>query len=610
MQQQLSPALNLKDLNSLPLEEVMSSLQGLYEHSDWIVKETLAHRPFKSVAQFQWQLTQTLELSSQESQIQLIKAHPELTGKAAIHKTHLTQDSQNEQSMAGLAFCSPEEFEELQRLNSAYSEKFGFPFVLAVRGPRALGLSRQEILLTLKRRLRNTRDYEQQEAIRNIHRIAELRLHEKMGIQSPQGEMIWDWHERLAKYSEDEELDATTHIRKLTATYMTAAHQSVAQEIRQLMLECGFDEVSVDAVGNVVGKYHAKTSTSSSPSSQTLMIGSHYDTVRNGGKYDGRLGILTALACVQMLHQSQTRLEINIEVVAFSEEEGQRFAATFLSSSALCGQFQSDWLEQLDAQGVTLRQALESAGLNPQDIPSLKREPSHYLGFLEVHIEQGPVLCHQHLPLGIVSSINGSVRYLGKIFGRACHAGTTPMDDRQDAVCAAAEIALSMERLAKDMPTTVATMGMFNVPKGSINVVPGEVQFSLDMRAPSDELRDALAKKVLAEAQRICTARGVNLELQQNLIISAAPSNEKLKRCWHLALEELGLPEFVLPSGAGHDAMKMHDIMPQAMLFVRGLNSGISHNPLESTSAQDMQLAIDALLHVVHQINASSNEKH
>jgi N-carbamoyl-L-amino-acid hydrolase len=609
MQQHISQALTLVDINTLPLEDVLRFLEGLYEHSEWIVKNTLQQRPFPSVANLQWQLTQTLDQSDSASQLRLIQAHPELTGKAAIDKTHLTRDSQNEQSLAGLAFCSPQEYEELQQLNLAYSKKFGFPFVLAVRGPRALGLSRQEIILTLKRRLRNTPAYEQQEAIRNIHRIAELRLHEKLGLQCPQGERVWDWHEQLARHSEDEELDPHTRTQKLTATFLSTAHQAVAQDIRHLMLSSGFDEVTLDAVGNVVGKYHAKASNHPGRS-PTVMIGSHYDTVRNGGKYDGRLGILSAVACVEMLHAQQTRLNVALEVVAFSEEEGQRFAATFLSSSALCGQFQSAWLDQTDSNGVTLSQAMQSAGLNPQEIPGLQRDPSQYLGFLEVHIEQGPVLCHQHLPLGIVSSINGSVRYTGQIVGRASHAGTTPMDDRQDAVCAAAAIALCMERLAREMPTSVATMGLFNVPKGSINVVPGQVQFSMDMRAPSDDLRDALAKKVLDEAHRICSERGVSLELTQTLKISAAPSDEKLKSHWHRALEHLGLPEFVLPSGAGHDAMKMHDIMPQAMLFVRGLNSGISHNPLESTSAQDMQLGVDALAHVLHQIDASMQSTH
>jgi beta-ureidopropionase / N-carbamoyl-L-amino-acid hydrolase len=609
MQSSTPKALTLTDINTLPLDEVSECLAGLYEHSEWIVRQTLPKRPFASVAQFQWELTQTLAVSSTESQTQLIKAHPELTGKAAVHNAHLTLESQNEQSLAGLSFCSPEEYEELKRLNQAYSEKFGFPFVLAVRGPRGLGLSRQDILLTLKRRLGNTPQYEHQEAIRNIHRIAELRLHEKLAVDSALGERVWDWHERLAAHSEDTELDVHTKTQKITATYLSHAHRLVAQDLRELMEECGFDEVFLDAVGNVVGKYHAKTQ-APLETVKTVMIGSHYDTVRNGGKYDGRLGILSALACVQKLHAQQIRLSVHIEVVAFSEEEGQRFAATFLSSSALCGQFDPDWLLQTDASGVTLNEALENAGYHPQDIPALKRDAKNYLGYLEVHIEQGPVLCHRHLPLGIVSSINGSVRYLGQILGRASHAGTTPMLDRQDAVCAGAEIALSLERLALEMPTTVATMGIFNVPKGSINVVPGEVQFSLDLRAPNDALRDALEKRALQEAQKICAQRGVTLQLTQTLKISAAPSDETLKSYWHQAFKALGLPVFELPSGAGHDAMKMHDLMPQAMLFVRGLNSGISHNPLESTSAQDIELAVQALSHVLHQMNATQGAVH
>jgi N-carbamoyl-L-amino-acid hydrolase len=236
------------------------------------------------------------------------------------------------------------------------------------------------------------------------------------------------------------------------------------------------------------------------------------------------------------------------------------------------------------------------------DIPNIRREAAKYLGFVEVHIEQGPVLNESHLPLGIVTSINGSVRYQCEIIGTASHAGTTPMDRRRDAACALAELALYVEQRAARDVDSVATIGQLQVPQGSINVVPGVCQFSLDMRAPVDAQRDAVVRDILAELAAICERRGVRYVAQEILRVSAAPSAPAWQARWERAVEHLGVPLFKMPSGAGHDAMKLHDIMPQAMLFVRGENAGISHNPLESTTSDDMQLAVDAFTHVLNQL--------
>jgi beta-ureidopropionase / N-carbamoyl-L-amino-acid hydrolase len=221
------------------------------------------------------------------------------------------------------------------------------------------------------------------------------------------------------------------------------------------------------------------------------------------------------------------------------------------------------------------------------------------LGFIEIHIEQGPVLNELDLPLGVVTSINGSVRFVGSVFGTACHAGTTPMDRRADAACAVAELTLYVEQRASTVPHLVGTVGMLHVLNGSINVVPGRCDFSLDMRAPTDALRDALVADVLAELQRISDKRGVHYTLDETVRASAAPSHSELQAQWEVAVAATGLPVFKLPSGAGHDAMKMHEAMPQAMLFVRGGNSGISHNPLEATSNDDMQLAFEAMMQML-----------
>jgi N-carbamoyl-L-amino-acid hydrolase len=333
-----------------------------------------------------------------------------------------------------------------------------------------------------------------------------------------------------------------------------------------------------------------------------LLTGSHYDTVRNGGKYDGRLGIYVPIACVKKLALAQQRLPFGIEVVAFAEEEGQRYKATFLGSGALVGQFNPAWLDQVDADGVSMREAMKQAGLNENDIPTIQRNPSDYLGFIEVHIEQGPVLNEMNLPLGVVSSINGSVRYLCEMIGTASHAGTTPMDRRRDAATAVAELALFMEKRAAQDGDSVATIGQLQVPNGSINVVPGKCLFSMDMRAPTDPQRDALERDVLQALDDICARRGLVCKREATLRAPAAPSAPAWQQRWENALKDLGVPLFVMPSGAGHDAMKLHEVMPQAMLFVRGENSGISHNPLESTTSDDMQLCVDAFAHVLKQL--------
>jgi N-carbamoyl-L-amino-acid hydrolase len=228
------------------------------------------------------------------------------------------------------------------------------------------------------------------------------------------------------------------------------------------------------------------------------------------------------------------------------------------------------------------------------------------MGFIEVHIEQGPVLNESHLPLGVVTSINGSVRYQCEIIGTASHAGTTPMDRRRDAACAWAELALFAERRAARDGDSVATVGQLHVPNGSINVVPGLCQFTLDMRAPTDGQRDAVVRDVLAELSTICERRGVRFTAEEILRAAAAPSAPAWQARWERAVTHLGVPLFKLPSGAGHDAMKLHEIMPQAMLFVRGENAGISHNPLESTTSDDMQLAVDAFTHVLNQLTLES----
>ena len=586
-------ALTLNQINTAQPAEFVALLDGTYEHSPWIVEQALLQRPFASLAQLKLALVHVVREAGTEAQVALINAHPELAGKAMLSKT-LTAESTHEQGKAGLTDCTPDELAKIAQLNSAYKARFGFPFVLAVRGPRGSGLAKAEIIATFERRLDHHPDYERAECLRNIHRIAEIRLNDKFGHTPDLGNQVWDWAERLAAHSDP----GSAERGELTVTYLTDAHRACAQRLAHWMrADCGFDEVAIDAVGNVVGVYHG-----SDAGAKRLLTGSHYDTVRNGGKYDGRLGILVPMACVRELHRQGRRLPYGFEVVGFAEEEGQRYKAVFLGSGALTGQFDATWLEQKDADGISMREAMLHAGLCIDDIPKLRRDPARYLGFVEAHIEQGPVLNEIDLPLGIVTSINGSVRYLGEVAGMASHAGTTPMDRRRDAATGVAELALYVERRGGAVPNLVATVGMLEVPNGSINVVPGRCKFSLDIRATTNEVRDACADDVRAELQRICERRGLHFKLEETMRAAAAPSAPAWQQRWERAVQALGLPLFRMPSGAGHDAMKLHEAMPQAMLFMRGGNAGISHNPLESISNDDTELCVRAFQNLLEQL--------
>jgi N-carbamoyl-L-amino-acid hydrolase len=616
--------LTLQQLNAASQPEFAALLEGTYEHSPWIAERGWDKRPFRSLAHLKLALVEVVREAGREAQLKLIRAHPELAGKAMVSKT-LTVESTDEQGRAGLADCTPNEFALIQQLNADYKAKFGFPFILAVRGPRGLGLARQEIIATFQRRLQNHPDFEVAEALRNIDRIAEIRLNDKFGVTPELGNLVWDWAERLAQHSDPGYLEKG----QLTVTYLTDAHRACALDLAHWMRDdCGFDSVEIDAVGNVVGVYWGldemapMSEREPSPGKQTdgeesnligpaspvrgrrLLTGSHYDTVRNGGKYDGRLGIFVPMACVRELSRARRRLSFGLEVVGFAEEEGQRYKAVFLGSGALTGHFDPAWLDQRDADGISMREAMEQAGLSIDDIAKLKRDPANYLGFVEVHIEQGPVLNEIDLPLGVVTSINGSVRYVGEVIGVASHAGTTPMGRRRDAAAAVAELVLYVEKRAASAPNLVGTVGMLEVPNGSINVVPGRCNFSLDVRATTDEVRDACARDVLDRLQSICERRGMRYTVEETMRQAAAPSAPPWQRRWERAVEALGLPLHRMPSGAGHDAMKMHEVMPQAMLFLRGLNSGISHNPLESITNDDTELCVRAFQILLDQLAA------
>jgi len=393
------------------------------------------------------------------------------------------------------------------------------------------------------------------------------------------GALALDWAQQLAGHSDQ--------ANALTVAYLTRAHQTAAAEIAGWMIEAGM-QVEIDAVGNVVGRY-----VSSNPAAKTLLTGSHFDTVKNGGKYDGRLGILLPIAVVKRLHDHGIRLPFHLEVIAFAEEEGLRYRSSFLASSALVGAFDLSSLDSVDEDGVSMRDAMRAAGLpgTEEAIRALRRDPARIAGFIEVHIEQGPVLLDRGLPLGVVTSIAGGVRMSAKIEGQASHAGTTPMTMRRDAAAAAAEMILAIESRCAQAPTLVGTVGQIDVPNGATNVVPGRCEFSIDIRAGDDRTRDEAVADVMRVCEAIAKRRGVTLSFERTMTVACAPCAPALMDLLAESLERVGAGHFRLPSGAGHDAMMMARITNACMLFVRCGNSGISHNPLETVVVEDVDLA-------------------
>lgn len=395
---------------------------------------------------------------------------------------------------------------------------------------------------------------------------------------------ILDWCDTLTAHSEDD--------RALTCTYLSEAHRAVARQIADWMNECGFDSVRVDTVGNVIGRYHGKAGAAEPSPLGLVSTGSHYDTVRNGGRFDGRLGILLPMAIVGSLHAEGRRLPFDLEVVAFAEEEGVRFGSTYLGSSAYAGCFDESLLSRADADGTSLREAMLGAWGNPDDISATCVRPGNLRHYFEVHIEQGPVLLDGGFPVGVVTAIAGAVRRRITLAGTASHAGTTPMHMRHDAACAAAEIILAVERRCSAVQGLVGTVGQLQVPGGSVNVIPGACHLSLDVRAGDDATRDAALADIDAAIEEITARRGVSWQCEPLLQGPAVPCSPEYRGYWREALQRQGLPVVELPSGAGHDAVLMSRIAPVSMLFVRCGNGGISHNPLETVSREDVQTAL------------------
>jgi hydantoinase/carbamoylase family amidase len=378
----------------------------------------------------------------------------------------------------------------------------------------------------------------------------------------------------------------------LTCTYFSPAHRAVAAAIAALMRDAGM-ETHIDSVGNVVGRY-----ASNDPAAKTIIIGSHYDTVINAGKYDGRLGILVALTIVDYFARTGQRLPFNLEVIAFSEEEGVRFSASYIGSSAVVGRLDSRILQLRDAKGISLADVLRQAGSDPDTVSTLARRSSDIAGYLEVHIEQGPILLDSNSPVGVVTAIAGNSRYTVTIAGEPGHAGTVPMTFRHDAAAAGAEIVLFVERRC-NRSELVGTVGLLAVPEGAINVIPGRCELSMDIRSGQDAIRQSAVADILTEIDAIAQRRGVKITYTELLNARAVACSPRLQDALASAINRMGLPVQRLPSGAGHDAVMFDGMTEIAMLFVRCGNGGVSHNPREIIASRDADIAARVLLDVL-----------
>jgi allantoate deiminase len=388
--------------------------------------------------------------------------------------------------------------------------------------------------------------------------------------------------EILSRYSEEPD--------RLTRRFASSALRQASAAVANWMQAAGMT-VQYDAIGNLIGRYEADRT-----GAKTFLLGSHLDSVRDAGKYDGPLGVLTALACVEHLHHQQRRLPFAVEVLAFADEEGLRYHNAYLGSKAMTGTFDPRLLSLIDADGISMNEAIRAYGGTPD--PQLLQTPrwqrDELLGYCEVHIEQGPILESHNNPTGIVTAISGQKRFTVDLVGQAGHAGTVPMDLRHDALCAAAAFILTVETLAKSIPGLVATVGQLSVQPGASNVIPGQVSLSLDIRHQDDALREQACQQLYEQARQISEGRKVRLHWQLLQDDPSIACTARLVQLLEHAIQQEGYPVDALPSGAGHDTVVLSKLTDVAMLFVR-CRGGISHHPAEAVKVEDVAVAIQVL---------------
>ncbi|AMJ94174.1 allantoate amidohydrolase [Alteromonas stellipolaris] len=376
----------------------------------------------------------------------------------------------------------------------------------------------------------------------------------------------------------------------LDRRYLTEQHKLANQLTSGWMIEAGMTTWQ-DSVGNIWGRY-----ASAVPNAPHLIIGSHLDTVPNGGKYDGMLGVVAPVTLMAIFSGEGRQFPFHIDIVGFCDEEGTRFGTTLLGSRALTGKWQDEWRRLKDEDGISLEDAMKNFGLDFDAINSATIAQTDLLGYLELHIEQGPVLEQENLPVGVVNAIAGAKRFSLTVTGMAGHAGTVPMSMRHDALCASAEMILAVESISQQRPGVVATVGKIeNAPNG-VNVISGRCQFSLDIRSEEDTLREAALAEILQKINDIAVLRNVELKIEQTHSAPAVHCDSALQNTLLKGVTEAGIVPKVLASGAGHDAMAMAEICPVAMLFTR-CKGGISHHPAESITTDDVAASLAVMHH-------------
>jgi allantoate deiminase len=406
------------------------------------------------------------------------------------------------------------------------------------------------------------------------------------GSESPMlGDLIVGRIDELAAISETS--------RHLARIFLTREHRAAADLLLSWMREAGM-RAHFDAIGNVCGRYEGERS-----ELPCLMLGSHYDTVRDAGKWDGPLGLITAICCVADLHRRGRRLPFAVEVTGFADEEGVRFSSTLLGSRAVAGSFDESVLNARDHDGISMREALKKFGLDPEHIGAAARARRELLAYVELHIEQGPVLEEKNLPVGVVTAIAGATRLAANLTGMAGHAGTVPMALRRDALAGAAECIVAIEEFCKaDQAGLVGTVGSIDAMPGATNVIPGQVSFTIDIRAPSDAQRKLAVAGIVRKIEAIAKRRQMVLQLDVTHENRTVPCALWLKAQAADAVAAEGFAAFELPSGAGHDGMAMIDIADVGMIFVR-CRGGISHHPDEHVEVGDVDAGARVLLRLI-----------
>jgi allantoate deiminase len=405
-----------------------------------------------------------------------------------------------------------------------------------------------------------------------------------MAVSVLTGQAIQHRIDALAAISED--------CNALTRLFLSREHRRANELVANWMRAAGM-RVRTDAIGNIVGRYEGE-----SAGAPALLLGSHLDTVRDAGRYDGMLGVVIAIACVETLHRTGRRFPFAIEIIGFGDEEGVRFGAAMLGSRAVAGTFATDLLALRDEQGLTLADALQAFGLDPDHVGDAARLPGDFLAYVELHIEQGPVLEASNLPIGCVTAIAGASRLSVEVTGRAGHAGTVPMAARADALAAAAACITAVENRCAREAGLVGTVGMISVSPGAINVIPGAARFTVDVRSPDDRQRQAAIANIEETFAAIAQSRDVTIASR---IIHELPSVACagwLQDQIRAAVASEAIAPLDLASGAGHDGMAMARIADIAMIFVR-CSGGISHHPAEAVSLDDIAAGACVLMRFI-----------